>query len=206
MEMREVLDGRLAATFVCEAECLDLSGAPAPWPQAAVQKATALMTPLPDHARPRGLAPDIIDRDVSVARADALAMFESNRSAVHPYECDAGGRMGPRFFLARVSDAQGHMWARAGLGRHDQLAAGLATATVEMRFLFFKKPVAGELLVMRTGLVEAAEKTLRYRHWLFNAETGEPAFAAEGLGLLFDRGTRKAVPIPEAVAKNFADA
>lgn len=204
-EMREVLDDRLAATFVVNVGCLDLATRRlTPWPAETRAKAEALMTALPDYATPRGLHRETIDRDVSLARADAAEMIESNRSAVNPWECDTNGHMNARFIMSRFSDAQGHMWAHAGLGRHQQAAAGLATATVEMRLVYLRELMAGETLVVRTGLVEASAKTLRYRHWLFNAETGEPACATEGLGLLFDKESRKAVTIPDAVAKRFA--
>jgi len=204
-EMREIVDDRLAATFVVDVGCLDLKTRRlVPWSEETRAKAQALIVAEPDHARPRGLSREAMDRDVSLARADQLGMIESNRSVVNPWECDTNGHMNARFFMARFSDAQGHMWAHAGLGRHEQAAAGLATATVEMRLVYFRELMAGETLVVRTGLVEAGEKTLRYRHWLFNAETGEPACAAEGLGLLFSRETRKAVPIPDSIAARFA--
>lgn len=204
-EMREIVDDRLAATFVVDVGCLDLKTRRlVPWPDETRAKAEALIVAEPDHARPRGLSREAMDRDVSLARADRLGMIESNRSAVNPWECDTNGHMNARFFMARFSDAQGHMWAHAGLGRHEQAAAGLATATVEMRLVYFRELMAGETLVVRTGLVGTGGKTLRYRHWLFNAETGEPACAAEGLGLLFSRETRKAVGIPPRIAARFA--
>lgn len=203
-EMREALDDRLAATFVVNAGCLDLAiRRLTPWPEEARAKAAALTVALPDHARPRGLHRETIDRDVSFERADAAGMIESNRSAVNPWECDTNGHMNARFIMSRFSDAQGHMWAHTGLGRHAQAEAGLATATVEMRLVYFRELTAGDTLVVRTGLVEAGPKTLRYRHWMFNAGTGEAVCAAEGLGLLFDRRSRKAVSIPDAVMKRF---
>lgn len=206
-EMREILDDRLAATFVVDVGCLDLSTRRlASWPEETRRKMAGLNVALPAPALPRGIPRDRLDRDVSLARADALGMFESNRSVVNTWECDTNGHMNARFYMARFSDSQGHMWAHAGLGRHEQAAKGLATATVEMRLCYFRELRAGETIVVRTGLVEAAEKTLRYRHWLFNGETGEPACAAEGLGLLFSRESRKAIKIPDGIARRFAPA
>lgn len=206
-EMREVLSDRLAASFVVTTGALDLKTRRlAPWPAETKAKADALMMDLPEYARPRGIAPETIDRDVSLARADAAGMFESNRSAVNPWECDTNGHMNARFIMSRFSDAQGHMWAAAGLGRHDQAAMNFATATVEMRLIYLRELNAGDTLFVRTGLVEVVGKTLRYRHWLFNAETNEPVCAAEGLGLLFDKETRKAVAIPHQVAERFSQA
>ncbi len=199
-EMREVLDDRLAATYVVDTGCLDLATRRlTAWPGETRRRAEAMKTALPPEALPRALPPEALSRDVSLARADADGMVETNRSVVNTWECDTNNHMNARFFMARFSDAQGHMWAHAGLGRHEQAARGLATATVEMRLAYFRELRAGETIVVRTGILGVEGKTIRYRHWLFSGDTGEPACAAEGAGLLFDKASRKAVALPEAL-------
>lgn len=199
-EMREVLDDRLAATYVVDTGCLDLATRRlTAWPGETRRRAEAMKTVLPPEALPRALPPEALSRDVSLARADADGMVETNRSVVNTWECDTNNHMNARFFMARFSDAQGHMWAHAGLGRHEQAARGLATATVEMRLAYFRELRAGETIVVRTGILGVEGKTIRYRHWLFSGDTGEPACAAEGAGLLFDKASRKAVALPEAL-------
>jgi len=199
-EMREALDGTLAATFVVDTGCLDLATRRlAPWPEHVRAAAQNLQTELPAEALPRSIPREAVERDVSLARADALGMVETNRSVVNTWECDTNNHMNARFFMGRFSDAQGHMWAHAGLGRHEQAARGLATATVEMRLVYFRELRAGETLFVRTGILPGEGRTIRYRHWLFSGDTGEPACAAGGAGLLFDKASRKAVPLPETV-------
>jgi len=199
-EMREALDGTLAATFVVDTGCLDLATRRlAPWPEHVRAAAQNLQTELPAEALPRSIPREAVERDVSLARADELGMVETNRSVVNTWECDTNNHMNARFFMARFSDAQGHMWAHVGLGRHEQAARGLATATVEMRLVYFRELRAGETLFVRTGILPGEGRTIRYRHWLFSGDTGEPACAAEGAGLLFDKASRKAVPLPETV-------
>lgn len=199
-EMREALDDRLAATFVVDTGCLDLETRRlTQWPDEARQRAQSLMTALPPEALPRSLPKEAVERDVSLARADEFGMVETNRSVVNTWECDTNGHMNARFFMARFSDAQGHMWAHAGLGRHEQAARGLATATVEMRLAYLRELRAGETLFVRTGILATEGKTIRYRHWLFSGDTGEAACIAEGAGLLFDKATRKAVPLPPSM-------
>lgn len=199
-EMREALDDRLAATYVVDTGCLDLETRRlAPWPDHVRANAERMRVALPQEAEARSLPREAVERDVSLARADAEGMTETNRSVVNTWECDTNGHMNARFFMARFSDAQGHMWAHAGLGRHEQAARGLATATVEMRLTYLREIRAGETLFVRTAILKTEGKTLRYRHWLFSGDTGEPACAAEGAALLFDRSTRKAVPLPEPI-------
>lgn len=200
-EMRNAADETLAATFVIDIGHLDLEARKlVPWPEESRTRAEGLRCARPPQAAPRSLADGSLDRDATLDRARALGMAETNRSAVNPWECDANGHMNARFYMARFSDCQGHMWAQAGLDRHAQAARNLATATVEMRLAYFRELDAGRTIVVRTGLECASEKTLRYRHWMFDAETGDPAAAAEGIALLFDKDTRKAVPLPVEIA------
>lgn len=200
-EMREALDDRLAATYVVDTGCLDLETRRlAPWPDAVRARAEEMRTGLPPEAEPRSIPRDAVERHISLARADELGMAETNRSVVNTWECDTNNHMNARFFMARFSDAQGHMWAHAGLGRHEQAARGLATATVEMRLVYLRELRAGETLFVRTAILPGEGKTVRYRHWLFSGDTGEPACAAEGAALLFDKASRKAVPLPEPIA------
>lgn len=199
-EMREALDDRLAATFVVDTGCLDLETRRlTAWPDETRARAEKFRIELPAEALPRSLPKDAVERDVSLACADADGMVETNRSVVNTWECDTNGHMNARFVMARISDAQGHMWAHAGLGRHEQAARGLATATVEMRLIYSRELRAGETLFVRTGILPGAGKIVRYRHWLFSGDTGLPACAAEGAGVLFDKASRKAVPLPGAV-------
>lgn len=204
-EVRNGLTGALAATMVVT---LLHRAADTPSPIALAGdirlNAQNLIVPLAPEGVPRSFplrSPfDTPDMDVVL---DAK-MPETNRSAVSPDECSSNGRLSTRGFMSRVSDSQGHMWALAGLDRQSQKQQGLATATVEMRLNFFLRPEVDTTMVMHTQLVEAAAKTLHYRHWLFDAASGTPIASHNGVGLLFSKADRKAVAIPPAVAERFA--
>ncbi|MBL4864157.1 MAG: thioesterase family protein [Rhodobiaceae bacterium] len=199
-EVRNALADTLSATLVVDVGHFDMTTRKlTPWPDFARTQADKLLIERPTHADPRSQPDGSLDRDVSLARAERLDMGETNRSAVNRWECDSNDHMNARFYLARFSECQGHMWARSGLDRHAQKAKGLATATVEMRLAYFQELTAGQTLLVRTGLEAQGPKTLRYRHWMFNAETGDPVAAAEGTALLISRETRKAVPLPDEI-------
>ena len=199
-EVRNALTDSLSATLVVDVGHFDMEKRTlVPWSDFSRDQADKIQVERPVHAQPKSQPDGSLDRDVTLQRADMLSMHETNRSAVNRWECDSNEHMNSRFYLARFSECQGHMWAHAGLDRHAQKAKGLATATVEMRIAYFKELNAGQTLFVRTGLEGQGPKTLRYRHWMFNAETGEPAAAAEGTALLISRETRKAVTLPDEI-------
>ena len=194
-DMANALTRTRAATFITELS------APQPWTHEVRAATKALTCTVPAEATPRSLKPETREPDLARADADAGAenMAVTNRSMVNPWECDAHGRFAERFHMARYSDCQGHMWARAGLSRHQQADKGLATATVEMRLNHFEPLQAGQTILVHTGIERQSAKTLRYRHWLFNGETGALSSTMEGIALLFDKDSRKAVALPDDI-------
>lgn len=150
--------------------------------------------PLPGEAAPRSVSVDLLKEGAMTS-----GLMRTNLSAVAAHECDAAGVLNLRGYFSRLSDAQGHMWRLAGLGRQEQKARGLATATVELNFSFFAPLKNEDLIEITTGLHIAGEKVLHYRHCYVNAATGKAVAQADGIGLLFDKSTRRAITLPEDI-------
>lgn len=131
----------------------------------------------------------------------AAAQFrETIRNSVQPTQCDGDGGLSPRGVMARFSEAQGHLWAMLDAPRAWQREQNLATATLEYRIRYGAKPRAGSIVRLMTNVVAASSKTIRFRHWLFDAETDEMVAAAAGAALFLDRANRRPVVLPEPVA------
>jgi acyl-CoA thioester hydrolase len=146
---------------------------------------------------PQGLQPG--DEGEGLFEA-ALSFRETIRNIVRADQCDRDGGLSPRGVMARFSEAQGHLWAMLEAPRAWQRTAGLATATLDYQIRYGAKPEAGAQVRLLTGIAGASAKTIRFRHWLFDAETDELVAAAAGAALFIDRTTRLAVPLPTQVA------
>jgi acyl-CoA thioester hydrolase len=132
--------------------------------------------------------------------AAATGFRETIRNTVQLQHCDADGRLAPRGVMARFSEAQGHLWAMLDAPRAWQREQNFATATLEYRIRYGVKPPAGSIVRLLTNVVAASAKTIRFRHWLFDAETDETVAAAGGAALFLDRVARRPVALPERVA------
>lgn len=132
--------------------------------------------------------------------AAATGFCETIRNTVQLAHCDPDGRLAPRGVMARFSEAQGHLWSMLEAPRAWQRESGLATATLEYRIRYGAKPKAGALVRLMTAVVAASSRTVRFRHWLFDAETDDMVAAAAGAALFLDKTTRKPVALPENVA------
>jgi acyl-CoA thioester hydrolase len=70
---------------------------------------------------------------------------------------------------------------------------------LDQRTQYKLEVIAGSLLDIRTVLLEAKTKTLRYLHTMRNSETSQDVATMDLLIAFIDTAARKAVPLPEEV-------
>jgi acyl-CoA thioester hydrolase len=193
-------DGKPAANFamkVAHVHPPDLRAFPLP---ARVRtRAEALKCAIPAHGLPRSLDLSIAPTSPTVALADKLGAPVVGRVAVTPDHCDPFGRMRMELFLGRVSDAVPNFLAawREQAANADG-ARTVGGAVLEYRLCPRRWPRAGDLIEIRSGVVDVAEKTNRLVHWLLDPVSGDAWCTAEVVAVTFDLVTRKTIPIPEA--------
>jgi len=198
-------DGAPAATFTMRVAHIEPHGARRfPWSEKTRTRAAALACKPPAHGLPRSVPMTTAPTDPVLAFAEKIGAPVVGRLAVTPDHCDAFGRMRMELFLGRVSDSIPNLlaaWrdetAKAAAG-DDATANPAGGAVLEYRLCPRRWPRAGDLIEVRSGVVEVAEKTNRLVHWLFDPVTGEAWCTAEALAVTFDLVTRKTIAIPKA--------
>ena len=73
-------------------------------------------------------------------------------------------------------------------------------AAVQQNIGYQKELYPGDTIAVRTGVLELREKVLRFRHELFNTETGEVCSTCDFTVVCLDPVTRRACPFPAEVA------
>lgn len=152
---------------------------------------------LPEEALPRSIktaAPAALTQEAARDRG----MRRTHLSAISPDDC-VSDKMTIPAFLHRVSRSQAHLWSLVGFGRRQQADAGLGTASLELRVTRLAPAPPGRALEIVTGFTPPTGKALHYRHAGFDAVTGACCFIAEGVGVMMDLSTRRAIkpPIPQ---------
>jgi len=172
---------------------------------ASVDLASRESYPLSEKVRARAAA--LVDQEAAPTAAFASfrpesvpeGLFETYRGVVHASECDAVGRMMPRFHIARFSDAAGHLFCALDTTPTEMRENGWGTAALDYRTRYLRPPTAGDVLVVETGVLEIRGKTLRFCHCLLDAATGATAATIEIVSVLFDLEKRKSIPLPDAI-------
>ncbi len=124
-------------------------------------------------------------------------MFETNRSAVDVWECDAFSNIEVRNIIGRFSDAASHIMGSVGITRAMQRERNLGSAALDY-YTEFKAPIKmADSLVLKSGLLDRKPKNFAFGHHLINCDTNEIVNCTTVIGCYFDMTARKAVPLPE---------
>ena len=75
-------------------------------------------------------------------------------------------------------------------------------AALEQITKYKSEVIAGDLLVIKSKILEVKDKTLRFFHVMYNAETEKEVATSELLGVHLDRKKRKSCIFPEDIQTN----
>lgn len=121
------------------------------------------------------------------------------RGTVYPWQCDHVGHMNVMWYVGKFDEATWHLFARVGLTPGYLRASGRGMAAVQQNITYKRELLAGDIVAIRSVLLEVREKSIRFRHEMTNAETGEIAALCELTGVHMDRQARKSIPFEGAI-------
>jgi acyl-CoA thioester hydrolase len=138
------------------------------------------------------------------AMHDALI---THRGTIYPWHCDHMGHLNVMWYAGKFDEATWNLFAHLGLTPSYLRGSDRGMVAVEQHTSYKRELVAGDVVVIRSRLLEAREKVLRFSHSMFNAETEEIAAITEVTGVHIDRTARKSCPLPAGIldlARNLA--
>jgi acyl-CoA thioester hydrolase len=139
-----------------------------------------------------------------------MASEATYRGTVYPWQCDHMGHMNVMWYVGKFDEANWNFIARLGLTPTYLRQSGCAMAAVQQNIAYKRELLAGDIVEVLSSLLEVGNKSVRFRHEMRNAETGEIAASCEITGVHMDRTLRKstafAPDIREALARHLVAA
>lgn len=129
-------------------------------------------------------------------------MIETYRGLIYPHHLDHMGHMNVQHYTARFDEATWHLFSALGITLDYISKTNSGMAALEQTTRYKAELMAGTLIVIRSGVIEVRNKTVRFFHSMCDAETGNEAATSELVGAHLDRNARKAIPLPHFVAEN----
>jgi acyl-CoA thioester hydrolase len=121
------------------------------------------------------------------------------RGTVYPWQCDHVGHMNIMWYVGKFDEANWNLFARLGLTPSYLRTSGRGMAAVQQIISYKRELLAGDIIEIRSVLLEVREKSIRFRHEMTNAETGEIAATCEITGVHMDRQARKSAAFEHAI-------
>ena len=126
------------------------------------------------------------------------------RGTVYPWQCDHVGHMNIMWYVGRFDEANWNLFARIGLTPSYLRDSGRGMAAVQQNISYISELLAGDIVEIKSTLVEIREKSIRFVHEMRNGETGEIAATCEITAVHIDRRLRKSAAFEDATRQTAA--
>src|SRR6201746_2649921 len=130
---------------------------------------------------------------------DAQATY---RGTVYPWQCDHVGHMNIMWYVGKFDEANWNLIARIGLTPSYLRETGWGMAAVQQNISYKPELLAGDIVEIRSELLEIGVKSIRFMHEMRNAETGEIAATCEITGVHMDLQARKSAPFADTIRRS----
>ena len=121
------------------------------------------------------------------------------RGAVYASHCDHIGHMNIASYGSKFDEATWVLFCEIGLTPSYLRGERHGMAGVQQNIAYSKELFAGDVIEIRSGVLEVADKRLRVRHEMRNIETGDLCATCEITAVHLDKQQRKACPFPPAI-------
>jgi acyl-CoA thioester hydrolase len=107
--------------------------------------------------------------------------------------------MNVMWYVGKFDEATWQLLSAVGLSRSRLEKEGGGMAAVEQHIEYKRELRAGDLVTVRSMVLEVKDKSIRFTHEMTNDETGELAARTILVGVHFDLSARKALSLPTDV-------
>jgi acyl-CoA thioester hydrolase len=123
------------------------------------------------------------------------------RGTVYPWHCDHMGHMNVMWYVGKFDEATWHLFHSLGLRPSRLSDEGAGMAAVEQHIEYKRELRAGDVITIRSTVLEVKEKSIRFAHEMTNDETGELAARTVLVAVYIDTSLRKARPLPSDISQ-----
>jgi acyl-CoA thioester hydrolase len=123
------------------------------------------------------------------------------RGTVYPWHCDHVGHMNVMWYVGKFDEATWNLFQRLGItpGYLRQQQRGMAA--VDQHIEYRRELKAGDVVTIRSQVLELSERKIRFRHEMVNGDTGEVAAVTTLLGVHMDTQARRACAFPAKISE-----
>jgi len=126
-------------------------------------------------------------------------MLLTYRGTVYPWHCDHVGHMNNMWYAGKFDEASWNLLLQLGITPSYLRDSYCGMAALSQETEFKRELLAGDVIEVRSQVIEIREKIIRFTHTMYNAENGEIAAICALTGIHMDRRIRKSCPFPTSM-------
>jgi len=126
-------------------------------------------------------------------------MMQTYQGTIYPWHCDHMGHMNVMHYVGKFDEATWHFFSQVGISSKKMRDENQGLVAVEQNLKYKRELLAGDIIIIRSKIIDLGDKSLTFAHEMFDAETGDLCATAQFTGLYFDKEARKALSFPEAI-------
>ncbi len=128
-----------------------------------------------------------------------MSTLVTYRGVVYPWQCDHMGHLNVAFYVAKFDEASWQLFFALGLTPSRLRDGERGMAGLEQHIEYKRELHPGDVVSIRSRVLEVKAKTIRFLHEMQNDETGQPAATTTLTVVYIDTRARKSCPLPEDV-------
>ena len=121
------------------------------------------------------------------------------RGIVYPWQCDHIGHLNVMWYAGKFDEATWHLLATIGITPSYLRQQQRGMAAVQQHINYKRELRAGDIVTIRSGILEVKDKVIRFFHEMHNEETGEIAAVTILTGIHMNTQARVSCPFPEEI-------
>ena len=119
------------------------------------------------------------------------------RGTVYPWHCDQMGHMNVMWYVGKFDEATWQLFAAAGITPSYLRSQQRGMVAVDQRLSYRGELYAGDVISVRSAIIELGKSSVRFVHEMQRDETGEHVATSMLKGVHIDTVARRSCPLPE---------
>ena len=123
-------------------------------------------------------------------------MVETYRGAVYPWHCDHMGHMNVMWYVSKFDEATWNLFSELGVTSDFLREKKRAMAAVQQNITYKRELLSGDVVAVRSGMLEMRDKVAKFVHEMRHARTGEISAVCVLTAVHMDSQARKSTVFP----------
>ncbi|WP_286222495.1 acyl-CoA thioesterase [Marinobacter apostichopi] len=132
-------------------------------------------------------------------------MIETYRGVVYPNQTDHMGHMNVQWYTSKFDEGTWHLFSTLGITTGYIRENEKGMAALEQTTKYKAEVMPGDLLVVKSRVLEVKDKTIRFLHVMLNAETGNEVATTELVAAHLDTKARRACSLPDEIKQRCSE-